>query len=251
MKAYLGALAAALVSLGTTALAQDGPRFRPLSVSELNDAQRKVYEEIAGGPRGGVRGPFNALLRSPQLTDRVQRMGEYIRFNSSLPPRLNEFAILITARHWSSQYEWYAHHPLALKAGLAPGVASDLAQRRRPAAMQDDEAAVYDFCTELHERKFVSDATYKAVLERFGERGVVDLIGETRYIVVLKGTWWIGSGPKWDKENTTPVPAGSFVVHHANQIHYDGAKDEEVVLQIMGIGPSATIPVDESGQPKR
>ena len=74
---------------------------------------------------------------------------------------------------------------------------------------------------------------------------------ETRYIVVLKGTWWVGSGPKWDKENTTPVPAGSFVVHHANQIHYDGAKDEEVVLQIMGIGPSATIPVDESGQPKR
>src|SRR6059036_3618271 len=95
MKAYLGALAAALVSLGTTALAQDAPRFRPLSVGELNDAQRKVYEEIAGGPRGGVRGPFNALLRSPQLTDRVQRMGEYIRFNSSLPPRLNEFAVLV------------------------------------------------------------------------------------------------------------------------------------------------------------
>jgi 4-carboxymuconolactone decarboxylase len=185
MKAYLGALAAALVSLGTTALAQDGPRFRPLSVGELNDAQRKVYEEIAGGPRGGVRGPFNALLRSPQLTDRAQRMGEYIRFNSSLPPRLNEFAILITARHWSSQYEWYAHHPLALKAGLAPGVASDLAQRRRPAAMKDDEAAVYDFCTELHEKKFVSDAAYKAVLERFGERGVVDLIGVSGYYTLV------------------------------------------------------------------
>ena len=132
-----------------------------------------------------MRGPFNALLRSPQLTDRVQRMGEYIRFNSSLPPRLNEFAILITARHWSSQYEWYAHHPLALKAGLAPGVASDLAQRRRPAAMQDDEAAVYDFCTELHEKKFVSDATYKAVLERFGERGVVDLIGVSGYYTLV------------------------------------------------------------------
>jgi 4-carboxymuconolactone decarboxylase len=156
MKAYLGALAAALVSLGTAALAQDGPRFKPLSVGELNDAQRKVYEEIAGGPRGGVRGPFNALLRSPQLTDRAQRMGEYIRFNSSLPPRLNEFAILITARHWSSQYEWY-----------------------------DDEAAVYDFCTELHEKKFVSDATYKAVLERFGERGIVDLIGVSGYYTLV------------------------------------------------------------------
>ena len=112
-------------------------------------------------------------------------MGEYIRFNSSLPPRLNEFAILITARHWGSQYEWYAHHALALKAGLAPGVASDLAQRRRPAAMKDDEAAVYDFCTELHERKFVSDATYKAVLERFGERGVLDLIGVSGYYTLV------------------------------------------------------------------
>ena len=74
---------------------------------------------------------------------------------------------------------------------------------------------------------------------------------ETRYIVVLKGTWWVGSGPKWDREATTPVPAGSFVVHHANQIHYDGAKDEEVLLQIIGVGPSATIRVDESGQPRK
>src|SRR5437870_11815651 len=110
MKAYLGALAAALVSLGTTALAQDGPRFKPLSVGELNDAQRKVYEEIAGGPRGGVRGPFNALLRSPQLTHRVQRLGEYTRFNSSLPPRLNAFAILSTARHSSPQHASHGHH---------------------------------------------------------------------------------------------------------------------------------------------
>ena len=74
---------------------------------------------------------------------------------------------------------------------------------------------------------------------------------EARYIVVLKGTWWVGSGPKWDEEATTPVPAGSFVIHHPNKIHYDGAKDEEVLLQIIGVGPSATIPVDESGQPKK
>src|ERR1700716_2294659 len=134
MKAYLGAVAAALVSLGMTALAQDGPRFRPLSVSELNDAQRKVYEEIAGGPRGGVRGPFNALLRSPELTDRAQRMGEYIRFNTSLPPRLSEFAILITARYWGSQYEWFAHARLAAKGGLPASVMSDLQNGKRPAS---------------------------------------------------------------------------------------------------------------------
>jgi quercetin dioxygenase-like cupin family protein len=74
---------------------------------------------------------------------------------------------------------------------------------------------------------------------------------EARYIVVLKGTWWVGAGPKWDREATTPVPAGSFVIHHPNKIHYDGAKAEEVVLQIIGVGPSATIPVDESGQAKK
>jgi len=74
---------------------------------------------------------------------------------------------------------------------------------------------------------------------------------EERYIVVLKGTWWVGAGPKWDRDATTPVPAGSFVVHHPKQIHYDGAKDEEVMLQIAGVGPSATIPVDETGQPKK
>src|SRR6266850_1862258 len=169
MKAYLGALAAALVSLGT--LAQDAPRFRPLSPEEMTDAQRKVYQEIAGGPRGGVRGPFNALLRSPELADRAQKMGEYIRFNTSLPPRLSELAILVTARYWSSQYEWFAHAPLAAKGGLASSVISALQNGRRPGAMSEDEAAVYDFCTELHEKKTVSDATYKRALERFGERG--------------------------------------------------------------------------------
>jgi quercetin dioxygenase-like cupin family protein len=74
---------------------------------------------------------------------------------------------------------------------------------------------------------------------------------EARYIVVLKGTWWVGAGPKWDRDATTPVPAGSFVIHHPNKVHYDGAKDEEVLLQIIGVGPSATVPVDESGQPKK
>ena len=138
--------AAALVALASTAYAQE-PRFKPLGEGDMTDAQQKVYREIAGGPRGGVRGPFNALLRSPELADRAQKVGEYIRFNSSLPARLNEFAILITARYWNAQYEWYAHHPLALKAGLNPAVAADLAQGRRPAGMKDDEAAVYDFCT--------------------------------------------------------------------------------------------------------
>jgi 4-carboxymuconolactone decarboxylase len=161
------------------------PRFKPLGESDMTEAQHEVYREIAGGPRGGVRGPFNALLRSPDLADRVQKVGEYVRFASSLPARLNELAILVTARHWSAQYEWYAHHALAMKAGLDAGIAADIAQGRRPAGMTDDEAVVYEFCKELHEKKFVSDATYAAALERFGERGVIDLIGASGYYTLV------------------------------------------------------------------
>ena len=116
---------------------------------------------------------------------RNQKVGEYLRYQSSLPLRLNEFAILITARQWDAQIEWFVHHPLALKAGLAPAVAADLAQGKRPAGMQDDEAIVYQFCKELHETKRVSDPTFKAMLDKFGERGVIDLIGLTGYYTML------------------------------------------------------------------
>jgi 4-carboxymuconolactone decarboxylase len=161
------------------------PRLKPLAESDMTEAQLKAYRELASGPRGRVTAPFHALLRSPELMGRAQRLGEFIRFDSSISPRLNEFAILITARHWSSQYEWNGHYQLAMKAGLDSAVAADLAQGRRPAGMKDDEAAVYQFCKELHETKEVSDATYKAVLDRFGERGVIDLIGVTGYYTLV------------------------------------------------------------------
>ena len=116
---------------------------------------------------------------------RIQAVGEHLRFKSSIPKRLNEFAILITAREWTSQYEWHAHHAHAMKAGLAPAIAADLAEGRRPAGMSDDAAAVYDFCRELHEKKSVSDAAYAAVLEKFGERGAVDLIAISGYYTLV------------------------------------------------------------------
>ena len=181
----LSLTALALMALGTTAMAQEGPRFKPLTPEEMSEAQRKVYQEIAGGPRGGVRGPFNALLRSPELAERAQKLGEHIRFGTSLPPRLSELAILITARYWSSQYEWFAHAPLAAKGGLAPSVISELQNGKRPPGMSEDEAAVYDFCTELHRQKTVTDATYKRALERFGERGIVDLVGVSGYYTLV------------------------------------------------------------------
>jgi 4-carboxymuconolactone decarboxylase len=160
-------------------------RLKPLDEKDMSDAQRKVYREIASGPRGGVRGPFNALLRSPELADRAQKLGEYVRFNASLPDPLKEFAILITARHWTAQYEWHAHHAHAMKAGLASAIAADLAEGRRPEGMDGDAAAVYDFCRELHETKAVGDAAYAAVVEKFGERGVVDLIAILGYYTLV------------------------------------------------------------------
>src|SRR3990170_2818972 len=110
------------------------PRFKPLLESEMSEAQLKAARDVASGPRGQLNpdGPSALLLRSPELMSRTQKVGEYLRFNSSLPRRLNEFAILITARQWDAQIEWIAHHPLALKAGLAPAVAADLAQGKRP-----------------------------------------------------------------------------------------------------------------------
>jgi 4-carboxymuconolactone decarboxylase len=163
------------------------PRFKPLIESEMSDAQRKAAGEIASGPRGRLNpdGPNALLLRSPELMSRNQRVGEYLRYQSSLPLRLNEFAILITARQWNAQVEWLVHHPLALKAGLAPEVAADLARGLRPAAMKDDEAIIYQFCKELHETKKVSDAAFKAMLDKFGERGVIDLVALTGYYTML------------------------------------------------------------------
>jgi 4-carboxymuconolactone decarboxylase len=160
-------------------------RFSTLEPERMSPAQKRVYDAIVGGPRGGARGPFNVLLRSPELADRVQKVGEYLRFNSSLPPRLNEFAILVNARFWESKYEWYAHRPLAAKGGLAESIADDLAGNRRPAGMKPDEEVVYDFCTMLHRQHFVDGALFDRAVAVLGEQGVVDLIGVSGYYTLV------------------------------------------------------------------
>ena len=166
-----------------------GPeRLPPLAPERMTPRQREVAEAIAGGPRGGLRGPFQAWLRSPEVADRFQRVGEYVRFNSSIPPALNELAILVTAREWTAQFEWYAHNALAMKAGLPPAIAEAIARGERPAGMDADQRIVYDFSTELHRDKSVSDATYAAVVERFGERGLVDLVAACGYYVAVAMT---------------------------------------------------------------
>ena len=186
-------------------------RFPILKPEQLTPEQARLMQALIAGPRSAgstgadavnrflTRGPFNAWLRSPEFGDRMQKLGEHVRFHSSLPPRLNELAILITARHWTSQFEWYAHHAIALKAGLDPKIAADLALNKRPRNMQDDEAAVYDFCTQLHRMKKVSDAAYQRAVALFGEKGVMDLIGVSGYYAAVSMTLNVAG---------VPVPAG-------------------------------------------
>jgi 4-carboxymuconolactone decarboxylase len=148
----------------------------PIPADKMTDAQKKAVAEFTAA-RGTLSGPWVALLRSPEVVNRARLLSDYLRFNSSLPPRLSEFIILITARQWAQQYEWNAHHPLALKGGLNPEIAKAVAEGRRPQHMAEDEEAVYDFCIELHRNHSVSDATYARALSKLGEQGIIDMIG--------------------------------------------------------------------------
>jgi 4-carboxymuconolactone decarboxylase len=157
-------------------------RFKTLTPETMTPEQRAVAEAIQAGPRGaGLRGPFNALLRSPELCDLVQRVGAYVRFKSVLPAPLNEMAICMAGRKWTAQYEFYAHRRLALEAGLDAAIVDAIAAGTRPTKLSDDEAAIYDFSSELLGTGQVSDATYARVKDRFDERGVMDLVGAIGY----------------------------------------------------------------------
>jgi 4-carboxymuconolactone decarboxylase len=190
----------------------EGPRrFALTPLSEMTAEQRAVADTIMKGPRvaagspatapgaTSLASPFNVWNRRPELADRLQRIGEYVRFKSSLAPRLNEFAILIVARQWNSQYEWFAHHRLAMAGGLNPAVAEDLAQGRAPANMKPDEQAVYDFSIEMHRQHGVSDATFKRAVDALGEQGVADLIAVNGYYVLVAMTVNV---------DRTPIPNG-------------------------------------------
>jgi 4-carboxymuconolactone decarboxylase len=187
MKTILRISAISLLLAGS-AVALTGERMPQIPLEQMTPAQRPVAESIMAGPRGGMRGPFNAWLRSPELADRLQKVGEYVRFNTSLDKRLNEMAICMTAQYWSSQYEWYAHAPLALKAGLNPDVLKAIGEGRKPDTMKDDEDIVWEFTTQLRRDRNVDDAIYARALEKFGERGIVDLIAANGYYDVVAMT---------------------------------------------------------------
>lgn len=201
-------LAAALLVCGTALAAQpsaDGPlawpkqcagvpaapadaaadRMPALPAAHLSTAQQQAVAAISAGPRGCIFGPFQVLLRSPELLTRTQMLGAYLRFHADLPPTVREFAILVTGRATQSPYVWYIHEPIALRAGVTPETVQALAQQHRPPHMTAGEAVAYDFLDQLHRRHDVDDDVYTHAVAQFGEQGVVDLMGLDGYFSLL------------------------------------------------------------------
>jgi 4-carboxymuconolactone decarboxylase len=162
-----------------------GERFSKLSMEQLNDTQKRVAQRIMQVSSAGLGGPYSILLRSPILAERYLGMTDYLRFETSLPKRLNELAILIEARLWDAQYEWWAHYPIALREGVPKAVADDIREGRRPTAMQPDEEVVYDVCIELLRERNLTDATFNRAKEILGEQPTIDLIAVVGFYVMV------------------------------------------------------------------
>jgi 4-carboxymuconolactone decarboxylase len=169
-------------------------------MGSLDEAQRVAAQALIDGPRKGVYGPFLALLRSPELLDRVANLGEHLRFQGTLDARIRELAICVAARHVSNQFEWVMHAPLAVKAGVSPQAIEALHQGVRPRHLAPDEVDALDFAQELLNRHGVSDPTYQSALARWGERGVVELSTLLGYFVMV--SWLMNVA-------CTPAPAGA------------------------------------------
>jgi len=171
------------LAFGIPAGAQD--RMPPIPADKLTPAQKQAVEDYKKARATEVSGPWAVLTRSPDLMSRTRMLSDYLRFQSTLPPRLSEFVILMTARVWGQNYEWNAHHPLALKGGLNPEVAKAVAEGRRPAQMAEDETSLYDLIQELLRNRTVSDATYARAVAKFGEQGVVDAVSISGYYTMI------------------------------------------------------------------
>lgn len=172
-----------LVLGGHPARAED--RLPTIAPAQYNDEQKQAAAEFLTARKVPVFGPFEPLMHSPQVMSQARSMGNYLRYKSALGNTLSELAILVTAREWTQDYEWYVHHPIALKAGIKPEVADAIAEGRRPAGMSEDEEIVYDYTTELARTKQVSNKTFERAKARFGAKGVVDLTGIAGYYTLL------------------------------------------------------------------
>jgi 4-carboxymuconolactone decarboxylase len=183
MAGAAGALAGAVCIWAVSVLAAPdlhlrGDRFRPLAYGELDPAQKALADAALKSGRTSFDGPLNINLRSPEMAELAAPVTGYLRFKSTaIPPNLKQIAIMLTARFWGGQYVWYSHRQQALDAGLSAAFIDAMAAGVRPAAMTADEAVVLDFCQQLLATRQVDDAAFKAMAERFGERGIVELVG--------------------------------------------------------------------------
>ena len=162
-----------------------GKRFKPLTWETMTPAQLQMANSVMSGQRGSMQGPYNVLLRSPELGNLAQQFGSHTRFNSSLPLALNELAILLVARFWTSQFVWHAHQRIALDAGLDASLVEAMSKGQTPQGLTGELAAVHGFCDELLHTRQVGDARFAAVKKLFGEAGVVDLMGTMSYYTLV------------------------------------------------------------------
>lgn len=182
-------------------------RLPPIPRDRMTDAQRAAADELIAGPRKAVKGPFIALLRSPELMARLQRVGEFLRFQSSLPVRVSEFATLVVSRQWTQQFEWFTHVPLALGTGTARETIDSLRDGRRPATMSAQEALIYDFVTELTANKGVSDSIYRECVDSLAEQGVLELIGLVGYFTLISMVLNVAHTPADSAEGVAALAA--------------------------------------------
>lgn len=189
-----------ILLFGAVGSASAQERMPPIPADKLSAEQKKAVEEYKASRAGTPGGPWAAMLRSPDMMNRGRALSDYLRFKSVLMPRQTEFVILITAREWTQNYEWNAHHALAMKAGLNPDIAKALAEGRRPERMAEDEEILYNFCTELHGNHSVSDATYARMVGKFGEQGVIDTIGLSGWYTLVAMVL---------NTSRTPLPSGA------------------------------------------
>jgi len=178
-----------------------GPeRLGPVPADRLTPQHRDALDAFRTARQTDVFGPFVPLLWSPDVMVRTAALGEYLRERSVFPPRLSELLILIAARHWTQQYEWSLHAPIAIQSGVEPAIVDAIADRRRPPHMSGEQAILYDFCTELLHHQGVGDATYARALAAFGEKGIVEAVAITGYYSMLAMIL--------NTARTVPVPGG-------------------------------------------
>lgn len=182
-------------------------RMPAIPRDRMDDAQRAAADELAAGPRKGVKGPFIPLLRSPELLARLQKVGEHLRFGSALPRRVNELVTLVVARAWTQQFEWCTHVPLALAAGTSAEAIEALREGRRPVGLSREEELAHDLTAELLANRGVSDATYHAAVEAFGERGVVELVALVGYFATVSMILNVARTPPEPGAGVEPLPA--------------------------------------------